>query len=153
MTFPVSGFRCKAAAVPLLVAAFAAFAAAQTRVFEARLSPVPIDVAMQATIAGTGAATASLDGNRLTITGTFKDLRSPATVARLHRAYRGTRGPAFADLSVSGGTSGTISGSIELTKGQIGDLGKSLFYVQLHSEKAPDGNLRGWLLPEKGKAK
>ena len=61
------------------------------------------------------------------------------------------RGPAFADLKVSGGTSGTIEGSVELTKDQVGELGKSLFYVQLHSEKAPEGNLWGWLLPVDGK--
>jgi len=34
----------------------------------------------------------------------------------------------------------------------VTDLEKGRFYVQLHSEKAPDGNLWGWLLPqEKGK--
>jgi hypothetical protein len=131
----------------------AAGSAQSVRSFKARLSPVPIDIAMQATIAGSGSVTASLEGNKLTVNGTFQDLRSPATVARIHRAYRGTRGAAFADLKVSGGTSGTISGAIELTKEQIGDLGKSLFYVQLHSEKAPEGNLWGWLLSVEGKTK
>ena len=128
-------------------------AAQGVKTFKARLSPVPIDIAMQATIAGSGSATASLSGSTLTITGTFKDLKSPATVARLHRAYRGMRGPAFADLKVSGGTTGTIEGAVELTKDQVGELAKSLFYVQLHSEKAPEGNLWGWLLPIEGKTK
>ena len=45
------------------------------------------------------------------------------------------------------------SGSVELTKDQVGELAKSLFYVQLHSEKAPEGNLWGWLLPVEGKTK
>jgi hypothetical protein len=115
--------------------------------FKARLSTVPIDVAMQSTIAGKGSVTATLDGTTLTVTGTFQDLKSPATVVRLHRGYRGVRGPAFADLKVSSGTSGTISGSVALNASQISELSKSLFYVQLHSEKAPDGNLWGWLLP------
>jgi CHRD domain-containing protein len=75
-------------------------------------------------------------------------LKTPATIARLHRGYRGVRGPSFADLKVSGGTSGTITGTVDLTPSQVGELSKSLFYVQLHSEKAPDGNLWGWLLPE-----
>jgi hypothetical protein len=60
------------------------------------------------------------------------------------------RGPAFAELKVTSGTSGTISGSVPLTASQVSELGKSLFYLQLHSEKAPEGNLWGWLLPAEG---
>jgi hypothetical protein len=119
------------------------------RTFTARLSTVPIDLAMQGTIAGSGSATAELKGRTLTITGDYKGLKTAATVVRLHRGPKGIRGPAFADLKASGGTSGTISGSIELTPQQVEDLGRSWFYIQLHSEKAPDGNLWGWLLPAK----
>jgi CHRD domain-containing protein len=126
-------------------------AAQGAKTFKARLSPVPIDVSMQSTIAGSGSVTATLDGTTLSVNGTYQGLKTPATVARLHRAFRGTRGPSFAELKVSGGTSGTVTGSVTLTKDQIGELGKSLFYVQLHSEKAPDGNLWGWLLPDTGK--
>jgi hypothetical protein len=123
------------------------------RTFKARLSPVPIDVAMQATIAGSGSASATVEGNTLTVKGSYQGLRTPATVARLHRGYRGIRGPALADLKVSGGTSGTIEGVVQLTAAQIDELARSWFYVQLHSEKAPDGNLWGWLMPVEGKTK
>ena len=58
------------------------------------------------------------------------------------------RGASFADLTASAATSGEISGSVELTAVQVEDLEKGRLYVQLHSEKAPDGNLWGWLLPE-----
>jgi hypothetical protein len=51
-------------------------------------------------------------------------------------------------LTVSKGTNGTISGSLELTPRQVEALEKSSLYIQLHSEKAPDGNLWGWLLPQ-----
>jgi hypothetical protein len=132
---------------------FALSAEAQTRAFRARLSPMPLDLRMQSTIAGSGSVIATLAGTTLTITGTFKGLRSPATVARVHRAYRGVKGPSFADLKVTSATSGTVSGSLELTPAQVSDLGKSLFYVQLHSEKASDGNLWGWLLPVEEKTK
>jgi len=138
----------------LLVIALSAVTHAQTTTsFKARLSTVPIDVAMQSVIAGRGSATASLDGTTLTITGTFDGLRSPATVARLHRGFRGVRGPAFADLKISNATSGTITGTVQLTPAQVGELRKSLFYIQVHSEKAPDGNLWGWLLPAEEKRK
>ena len=36
--------------------------------------------------------------------------------------------------------------TLELTPGQIEDLRNGRIYVQIHSERAPDGNLRGWLL-------
>jgi hypothetical protein len=122
---------------------------AQTpRTYKARLSMVPIDVAMQATVAGSGTVTAQLAGSKLTIAGTFSDLKTPATVARIHVAQKGMRGPAVLDLQVAGDTHGTITGVFELTKAQLEDLTKSRFYIQLHSEKAPDGNLWGWLLPQ-----
>ena len=125
---------------------------AQARQYRARLSPVPIDVAMQATIAGSGSVTATLAGNTLTLSGTYKDLRTAATVVRLHRGPRvAMRGPAVADLKATGGTMGTIAGTIELTKEQLDDLSNGRLYVQLHSEKAPDGNLWGWLFPQEGK--
>jgi hypothetical protein len=120
--------------------------AQQTRTFVARLSVVPITVAMQDTVAGRGSAKAVLTGNKLTVEGTFEGLRSPATVARLHLGPRAMRGPAVLDLTVSKGTMGTISGSLELTPRQVEALEKSALYIQLHSEKAPDGNLWGWLL-------
>jgi hypothetical protein len=116
------------------------------RVFTARLSTVPIDLAMAATIAGSGSVTATLEGRTLTVTGTFKGLKSPATMARLHRGpNRGLRGPAIADLTVTAATSGDLTGSVELTSAQVEDLEKGRLYVQLHSQGAPDGNLWGWL--------
>lgn len=121
--------------------------AQSSRTFRARLSVVPIDIAMQATIAGSGSVTAVLTGNKLEITGTFAGLKSPATVARIHQAPKGMRGDAIFDLTVSSGTSGSLKGSLHLTPAQIADLTASRFYVQLHSEKAPEGNLWGWLLP------
>lgn len=126
--------------------------AAQTPQYRARLSVVPIDVAMQASIAGSGSATATLKGTTLAINGTFKGLKSDATVARVHRGPKtAMRGPAIGDLTVTAGTSGTITGSIELTKEQIADLAAGRLYIQLHSQKAPEGNLWGWLVAAEGK--
>jgi hypothetical protein len=42
--------------------------------------------------------------------------------------------------------SGTLSGSIDLTPEQLQSLRKGQLYLQISSEKAPDGNLWGWLL-------
>ena len=115
--------------------------------FKARLSTVPMDGGMRGTVAGSGAASAVLAGTKFTITGTFAGLISPATVARLHGSLAtGVRGASFADLTVSKALNGTITGSVDLTPQQLQSLRKGQVYIQISSEKAPDGNLWGWLL-------
>ncbi len=117
-------------------------------VYAGRLSPVPLSGQMVDTVTGVGRVTATLKGDALTISGTYEGLQSPATEARLHRGQKGVRGPAVFDLKVSGGTSGTVSAMLELTPPQVDDLRREWFYVQIHSEKAPEGNLWGWLLAQ-----
>ena len=117
-----------------------------TEQFRARLSPVPVEATTLAGIAGSGSVTAMLAGTKLSITGTFAGLRTPATVAQIHNGPKGVRGPAIFDLTVAKATSGAISGTFALNRTQVQDLKDGKFYVQVHSEKAPEGNLWGWLL-------
>jgi len=125
---------------------------AQAPQYRARLSVMPLDIAMQATMAGTGSITATVKGTTLAVNGTFGGLKTAATAVRVHRGPRmAVRGPAVGDLTATPAVSGTISGSIELNKSLIEDLAAGRLYVQLHSEKAPEGNLWGWLLPSEGK--
>ena len=57
---------------------------------------------MASTIAGSGSVTATLKGRTLVLTGTFAGLKSPATVARVHRGpNRGMRGAPVFDLTVT----------------------------------------------------
>jgi len=128
-------------------------AAAQAgRAYRARLSPVPVDLPMLPTIAGSGSVTATLTGNRLTINGSFEGLKSPATLLKIHRGIRGVRGPAVIDLMAPpSATSGQISATVDLSPSQVDDLAKERLYLQLYSEKAPEGNLWGWLLPQENK--
>jgi len=143
--------RSKRAVLVLCIGALAAGSAGRAqgnKTFKARLSPVPLDVTMQATIAGSGSVSAVLSGAKLTVTGTYDGLKSAATIVQIHKSpIRGVRGPVVFDLASSSGTSGTISGTVDLQPAQVTDLEKGRLYVQLHSEKAPDGNLWGWLLP------
>src|SRR5262249_20778942 len=110
------------------------------KAFKARLSPVPLDAQLSEVVSGAGSATATLPRNTLTVNGTFDGLKSPATIAQIHQAQPGVRGPVVFDLKVTpNGMGGTISGALTLTPQQVTDLNKSWFYIQLHSEKAPDG--------------
>jgi hypothetical protein len=123
--------------------------AAQTQErFKGRLSPVPVEAKTRADITGVGSISAVLAGTKLSVTGSFEGLRGPATEAHVHQGpVTGVRGAAVLDLTVTKATSGAISGSFDLTPQQIESLKKGRLYIQIASEKAPDGNLWGWLLP------
>lgn len=103
---------------------------------------------MRATVAGFGSVSMRLTGSKLVVSGLFEGLLSPATIAQVRQSpATGVRGPAVLNLTVTQATSGKIGGSFDLTPEQMESLRKGKLYVQLHSEKAPDGNLWGWLLP------
>jgi CHRD domain-containing protein len=122
-------------------------AAETTETHKARLSAVAADARTRPQLAGSGSVSAVLSGSKLSITGTFEGLLSPATTAQLHGASAaGVRGPVIADLTVSKATSGSISGTVELTPAQVENFHKGGLYILLHSEKAPDGVLWGWFL-------
>jgi hypothetical protein len=108
---------------------------------------VGIDASKRAEITGSGSISAVLAGTQLSITGAFDGMQSPATLAQVRQGVAtGVRGPAIGDLTVSPATSGDVSGMLSLTAEQVESLRKGKLYIQIHSEKAPDGNLWGWLL-------
>ena len=115
--------------------------------YKTRLSPVAATGQTRADVSGIGTTTAVLAGAKLTVTGSFQGLRTPATAARLHNGVAtGARGPAIRDLTISKAVSGAISGSVDLTAQEVDSLRKGKLYVQIYSEKPADGTLWGWLL-------
>jgi hypothetical protein len=141
-------FVALAAAVAAVV--FGSSAAAQGETFKARLSPVPV-ASSNAGVTGSGSATATLTGSSLVVRGTFEGMRSAATIAQIHLGQRGVRGPVMFDLTVTKAASGTLNGTFTLTPVQVEAVKGGRFYIQIHSENAPDGNLWGWLLaPSQG---
>jgi hypothetical protein len=131
-------------------ALFALLAIAQGReTFKARLSSMPVDAKSRPNLVGSGMVTAVLTGSKLSIDGSFEGLKGKATTASLRVGPAiGVRGSAVRDLTVTAGMSGTITGSVDLTSAQVEHFKKGGFYVQLHSENAPDGVLWGWFLKE-----
>lgn len=128
-----------------LVLSVGAFAQG-SETYKIRLAPVALDAAMKNNVAGLGSVTAVLAGSKLTVNGTFEGLKSNATVAHIHQGTApGVRGPRIMDLTVTKAMSGTLSGSFDLTPDQLARFKKGHWYVQIHSEKAPEGNLWGWL--------
>lgn len=140
--------RVAVAALGIWMGALGFSLVAQTgETFKAHLSAMPADARTRAALAGSGSASAVLNGTKLTVTGSFEGLLSAATTATLHSAVAaGVRGPAIGDLTISKATSGAITGSVDLTPAQLTSLHKGGLYVEIHSEKAPDGIIWGWLL-------
>jgi hypothetical protein len=142
--------RC-CAIIALTFAASVGFAALPARAadrLETGLGPSPLTDGTRINITGRGHANATLDGNTLTVSGDFHGLKTNATTAQLYFGVAiGAMGPKQFDLTVTPGTSGIISGRFKLNAKQAAGVRSGKFYVQINSEKAPDGNLTGWLLP------
>ena len=114
--------------------------------FKARLSWAPISAVERASVTGMGSVSAVLAGRRLSVTGSFEGLQTPATVGRVHRGIaKGVRGPSVFDLTITKGTSGSITGAFDLTPEQVEGLRAGRFYIQIDSEKTSEGNLWGWI--------
>ena len=116
--------------------------------FETRLSPSPLTDGTRINVTGQGSALVEWDGNILSVSGNFAGLATGATTAEIYDGQGiGIPGPKAFDLSITQDTAGTIWGSLTLTRKQLAELRAGHFYVQINSQKVPDGNLTGWLLP------
>lgn len=131
------------AAMAVLLAGTPAFAAG----YEAELDPTPFDATTRADVINSiGNVTAMLDGNVLTVHGSFSAMTSPATNASVRMGLaKGVPGDAIGKLTADHAAAGTISGSVTLTQDQVAALQKQALYIRIDSEKAPEGNLQGWL--------
>ena len=110
--------------------------------------------------AGHGSVMITLSGTTLTFSGgTFSGLTTASTLAHIH-------GPALAGISAGvlynlggpviplGSTAGTISGDVNLVAGtggftvaqQLDQLNGGLWYVNIHDQSFPGGEIRGQIL-------
>jgi hypothetical protein len=132
--------------VPFILFLALAGTAAHAATLSGELDPAPFDLATRADLAGIGELSATLDGNVLTVAGKFSGLASPATAAHLEMGLaEGVKGHAIANLTATHAAAGEISGKVTLTRPQAEAAKKNALYVQIDSEKVPDGNLWGWL--------
>jgi hypothetical protein len=87
---------------------------------------------------------ATLNGMTLTYTLTFKHLSGPATAAHIH-------GPAARKVAAGvlvglcGPCASPTSGSVTLTQAQIDQMNAGKTYVNVHTSKNPNGEIRGQL--------
>ena len=89
-----------------------------------------------------GRFTATLNGTSLSYTLTFTHLSGPATAAHIH-------GPAARHVAAGvlvalcGPCTSPASGTVTLTQAQIEQLNAGKTYVNVHTSKNPNGEIRG----------
>lgn len=122
---------------------------AATEKYQAYLSPMPHNDAMHANFTGKGSAVATIDGDRMLLNGTFTGLASAATKAHVCLSMAaGIPGKPILEVTVPAAVEGKVTGTFKLDSGQTIGLKTGKLYIQIDSEKAPNGNLWGWLLAE-----
>ena len=131
-----------------LVVVIASGVAAAER-YQVYLSAMPFNDAQQPIMTGKGSASATLERNTLSISGSFTGLSGPATKAHLSLSKGpGIPGAPLVDLTLEGDVAGKVTGQVELDPSQLAALRSGKLYIQIDSEKKPSGHLWGWLLDE-----
>lgn len=104
---------------------------------------------------GSGTASAALDeaGTTLRVEGTYTDLSGAPVAGHIHEAPRGENGPVVVPLTLTPDetdpTSGTFSVEAPIGEGEgqlsAATLAENGYYLNLHTEENPDGEIRGQL--------
>jgi len=90
-----------------------------------------------------GSFTGDLAGKKLTWRLTFSGLTGPATAAHIHMGAAGKSGPVV--VALCGPCKSGAKGTATLTASVLKALKKHLLYVNVHTGKNPNGEIRGQL--------
>jgi hypothetical protein len=133
-----------AGAVCALASAALVFGAGRATVWTAALSSgqeVPVQVVKDASAHGLFKGT--LTGTTLKWTLTFAKLTGPASAAHIHMAAKGVAGNVVVPLC--GPCASGASGAASLSPAVMTAFKKHLLYVNVHTAKNPNGEIRGQL--------
>lgn len=145
----LSSVAAVAATVALVCVGFGDETFAATEKYQAYLSPMPHNDAMHGNFTGKGSAVATIEGDRMLLNGTFTGLASAATKAHVCLSMAaGIPGKPIFEVTVPAAVEGKVTGTLKLDSGQTTALKTGKLYIQIDSEKAPNGSLWGWLLAE-----
>ena len=138
VTLLVAGAVCALALSTLSVAA------TRTTVWTAALSSgqeIPKQVVKNT--AAHGLFKGTLSGKTLKWTLTYSKLSGPATAAHIHMAAKGISGPIVVPLCPP--CKSGLTGTATLTPALLSAFKKHLLYVNVHTAKNPNGEIRGQL--------
>ncbi len=103
--------------------------------------------------AGTGTAQLTYDPATRVVTWSiaYKDLSSPATMAHFHNGAAGKNGPVVIWLTTKGvPPTSPIKGRATLSAAQAKAFLAGDWYINVHSQAHPAGEIRGQVIPPKG---
>lgn len=124
-----------------LGALFAAPAWAEMKTFQAELNGASVVPAVDTQAAGTAEVTVDTEAKTVTWKVTTEGLSGEPTAAHIHGpAAAGENAAPAIDLSAA-----LAEGSGEITDEQIADLEAGNYYLNVHTEANPDGEVRGQL--------
>lgn len=92
---------------------------------------------------GTGTFTGTIKGGKLSWHLSFKGLTGKATAAHIHVGRKGVSGNVL--VALCGPCTKAEMGSVKLNAMQLRDLTKAATYVNVHTAKFPNGEIRGQL--------
>ncbi|MES1248264.1 MAG: CHRD domain-containing protein [Actinomycetota bacterium] len=92
---------------------------------------------------GKGTFTATVSGGKLHFTLKFSGLTGGATAAHIHVGAKGKSGNVLVPLC--GPCKADEMGSVKLDAMQLHDIEKGATYVNVHTKKYPNGEIRGQL--------
>lgn len=131
---------------------FAALALVGPARADTRIFAFPLSAGQEVPPSGTGGsgqATVFLDDvtGAVSVTGTYTGLSSVAIAAHIHGpAPAGVNAGVIVGLTISGGTSGTLSGGGTLSAANVSDMIAGLTYVNLHTSSFGGGEIRGQIV-------
>jgi hypothetical protein len=143
---PLSRTLVLATAVGLTFVSAPAMAATQK--FTADLTPAAVVPPTTSKATGRAAVTYDTVSKKLGWTVTYKGLTGKPTAAHFHGpAAVGASAPPVVPLT--GNLASPIKGTATLTAKQAADLAAGMWYVNVHTAKYPDGEIRGQVVPTK----
>jgi CHRD domain-containing protein len=132
-------------AVALAVTAFAGAAPRANPIMAAAKLTAAEEVPAQVVknTKATGSFTLDVTGKKGTFTLKFSGLTGPATAAHIHLGGMGKAGPVVVPLC--GPCKSPVKGTATLTAALLKDLKTHKLYVNVHTAKNPNGEIRGQL--------
>lgn len=83
-----------------------------------------------------------------TLNGSYSGMLANVVASHIHgSAPAGVNAPVLFNLNNTSGTSGSLTGAGVFTPAQIADLLAGLFYVNVHTQVFPGGEIRGQAVP------
>ncbi|MCB1314136.1 MAG: CHRD domain-containing protein [Sedimentitalea sp.] len=130
------------AAVALTLAAPAAFA--ETRDWSAELAPATNASGEVTDAKGMAEGTVDTETGKVTWTVTYEGLTGQATAMHFHGpAAEGEDAPVALPIDTSEGSTSPVEGEAEATPDQIAEMEGGQWYVNVHTEANPGGEIRG----------